>query len=106
MSPSPEPSPSTDDARRRKTVLFCQDCGHASPVDGDWHVRTVGNHQRTRCPECGRVVDDRRPATPLDADDASTPTPVQWCIDAWSRYWSAWTALVADSSAATKSDCY
>jgi hypothetical protein len=89
MSPSPEPAPSIDDARGHKAVLFCQDCGHASPVDGDWRVRTIGDHQRTRCPECRRVVDDRRPA------ERSGDDRVQWCVDAWSRYWSAWTALLA-----------
>jgi len=75
MSPSPEPAPSTDGARGHKTVLFCQDCGHASAIDGDWRVRTIGGHQRTRCPECRRVVDDRRHAE-QPGDGA-----VRWCVD-------------------------
>ncbi|AZH24196.1 hypothetical protein [Haloplanus aerogenes] len=105
MSPSPLPAPSADDARGRKTVLFCQDCGHASPVDGDWRVRTVGNHQRTRCPECLSVVDDRRLVTPLDAEGADDPTTVRLCVDAWSRYWSELTTLFTDGPTAAESDC-
>jgi uncharacterized Zn finger protein len=59
MSTSSVSSPSGDDASDHKATLFCQDCGHASPVDGDWTVRTVGGRRRVRCPECGGVVDER-----------------------------------------------
>ena len=88
-SESPSSRPAID-ARDRKATLFCQECGHASPVDGDWQVRTVGRRRRIRCPECRTVVDERRPC---DRD-----TPVQQCVDAWHRYWSAWATLFADET--------
>ncbi|MFB6100978.1 MAG: hypothetical protein ABEJ73_00245 [Haloplanus sp.] len=81
-----------------KATLFCPDCGHASPVDGDWDVRAAGDRRRVRCPDCRRVIDDRRVRDhPTRVDDHSTP--VQWCVDAWDRYWSAWSALVTGGSA-------
>jgi hypothetical protein len=45
----------------RKSVLFCQGCGHESSIDGDW--RTARIDRRTdderliyTCPECARTV--------------------------------------------------
>jgi hypothetical protein len=106
MSPSPTQARSAGDAGGRKAVLFCPDCGHASPVDGDWNVRTAGDHRHTHCPECRCVVDDRRvtdePAAPALEP---APAPVKWCVDTWSRYWSAWTTLLADPPNAVESDC-
>ncbi|MEF8856900.1 MAG: hypothetical protein V5A16_05700, partial [Haloplanus sp.] len=99
MSPSPARAQSSDDTGGRKAVLFCQDCGHTGPVDGDWRVRTVGSRRRTCCPECRRVVDDRR------VTDDNAPTPVQWCVDAWSRYWSTLTTLLANGPNPAESDC-
>jgi len=98
MSPSPVSSPSSDAARIRKTTLFCQDCGHASPVDGDWRVRTVGGRQRVRCPECRSVVDERQ-LPEQEHPDVDGPAPVQRYVGALSRYWSAWTTLFDDPRA-------
>jgi predicted RNA-binding Zn-ribbon protein involved in translation (DUF1610 family) len=46
-----------------KAVLFCPDCGHDSPVDGDWIVRTRGEGDDERavyaCPDCGTVIQTR-----------------------------------------------
>lgn len=106
MSPSLASAPSSDGTHGRKAVLFCQDCGHASPVDGDWRVRTVGSHQRTRCPECRNVVDDRRFAErPVEASGPDASAPVHWCVDTWSRYWSAWTTFLDDGRRTVESDC-
>lgn len=90
---SPSSPQSTDDVSDRKATLFCQTCGHASPVDGDWRVRTVGSRQRLRCPECRSIVDERRVT-------GDRPTPVQQYVDVWSRYWSAFTTLFADGGRA------
>jgi hypothetical protein len=39
---------------RAKSVLFCQNCGHESPPDGDW---LRDNETRVdSCPECGTVL--------------------------------------------------
>ena len=47
---------------RLKTELFCQSCGHASPIDGDWNADDAAVRHRLRCPRCDRVVVDRTPA--------------------------------------------
>jgi hypothetical protein len=96
MSSAPVSSPSTGDASERKATLFCQACGHASPADGDWTVRTVDDRRRLRCPECRGVVDERR------VPDDRPSTPVQRYVDVWQRYWSTWTTLFADES---RADC-
>lgn len=57
----PRESPNPPE-RGRKARLFCQDCSHASPLDGDWLcVETAGGDVVYRCPECGRAI-ERRPA--------------------------------------------
>jgi hypothetical protein len=98
MSSAPVSSPSADGATDRKATLFCQECGHASPVDGDWHVRSVGARRRLRCPECRSVVDERR----VTEDQHQPSPPVRRYVDAWHRYWSAWTTLFTEES---RADC-
>jgi hypothetical protein len=87
MSSTHVSSPSAAEASDRKATLFCGDCGHASPVDGDWTVRTVGERRRLRCPECRSVVDERR------APEPTPEGPLRRYVDAVGDYWSAWTAL-------------
>lgn len=53
-----------DRTERRKSVLFCQSCGHESPIDGDWRVARVDRRTRCEkaiytCPECARTVSVR-----------------------------------------------
>ncbi|QLK25694.1 hypothetical protein HYG81_16670 [Natrinema zhouii] len=43
----------------RKTMLFCPDCGHESPITGDWNTRTTGDERLLVCTVCGSVVDRR-----------------------------------------------
>lgn len=53
------PHPHTDHARARKARLICQECGHESPVEGDWTVdeRHEGRRRDVyQCPECAAVV--------------------------------------------------
>jgi len=53
------PHPQTDDARARKARLICQECGHESPVDGDWAIdqRHEGRPREVyTCPDCEAVV--------------------------------------------------
>lgn len=61
-----------DRTEDRKSVLFCQSCGHESPVDGDWRIARVDRRTECEqviytCPECARTVSvrpvDRRPRT-------------------------------------------
>jgi hypothetical protein len=101
MTSSPVSPPPTDDVSDRKSTLFCQNCGHASPVDGDWTVRTAGDSRRVRCPECRDVVDERR-VPDRRRGGVGPAAPVRRYVDAWHRYWSAWTSLLADGS---RADC-
>jgi predicted RNA-binding Zn-ribbon protein involved in translation (DUF1610 family) len=50
-----------DESARPKSVLFCQSCGHESPLGGDWRVARVDRRTRREkviytCPECARTV--------------------------------------------------
>jgi predicted RNA-binding Zn-ribbon protein involved in translation (DUF1610 family) len=65
---------------RRKSLLFCQDCGHESPVDGDWVVQPEGDHCRYVCPTCQHVL------TARPRDDVSSTTVVQF-TSALVRFW-------------------
>ncbi|SEQ48689.1 hypothetical protein [Natrinema salaciae] len=44
---------------RRKTVLFCPECGHESPITGDWNTDVSGDERVLVCTACGSVVDRR-----------------------------------------------
>ena len=55
----PESLPTS--SARNKSVLFCQDCGHENPVEGDWRIgrRALGTSLEQvayRCPDCGHVL--------------------------------------------------
>lgn len=41
---------------RRKAVLFCPECGHQSPPDGDWGYRRTAAETVYTCPECRTEV--------------------------------------------------
>jgi uncharacterized protein YlaI len=49
-----------------KTTLFCQDCGHQSPYDGDWTQIRSGNKIHYLCPDCRTEITVRSapPQTP------------------------------------------
>ena len=47
--------------RPAKTRLFCQNCDHESPVDGDWISDDRTTRRRLRCPRCGDCVVDQPP---------------------------------------------
>jgi DNA-directed RNA polymerase subunit RPC12/RpoP len=45
-----------------KTALYCPDCGHDSPIGGDWRIeRGENDSERTvyRCPDCSVVIANR-----------------------------------------------
>ncbi|SFC06965.1 hypothetical protein SAMN05444422_104113 [Halobiforma haloterrestris] len=55
-------APSTDDAApsdRRKSVLFCWACAHASTIDGDWIRRSSDGVVEYVCPVCDTTIDER-----------------------------------------------
>lgn len=45
--------------QRRKSTLFCPDCGHESPPDGDWTRRRRRDTEQFVCPECRAAVTER-----------------------------------------------
>ena len=63
MVPQVRTPPESHARRTSKAVLFCPDCGHENPVDGDWVVRTRGNGSDERvvyaCPVCETVIQVR-----------------------------------------------
>jgi hypothetical protein len=77
------PQPTAADSTgtlRHKSALFCQDCGHESPVDGDWEVQTQSDHRLYVCPECQHVL------TARPQSDGSA-TPVARVTGALVRFW-------------------
>jgi len=44
---------------RQKDTLFCQVCGHESPIGGDWVPAQNDNNRTLQCPECQTVLGDR-----------------------------------------------
>ena len=73
----PTTGTATDDngPPRRKSVLFCANCGHDSHVNGDWvlHERRGSRSVWYQCPECGRAV-SVRPSRSLD--ESRLPSPI------------------------------
>ncbi|PSQ04821.1 hypothetical protein BRC92_03930 [Halobacteriales archaeon QS_4_69_31] len=56
---SPRTAPRTDDAEappRPKATLFCPDCGHENPLQGDWIVSPRCDGGLLVCPDCGATV--------------------------------------------------
>ena len=43
----------------RKSTLFCWECDHASPIDGDWVRRTRDRHVEYDCPVCETTLAKR-----------------------------------------------
>jgi predicted RNA-binding Zn-ribbon protein involved in translation (DUF1610 family) len=58
---------------RPKNTLFCPECGHESPVDGDWEVHTEGTRDVFTCPACGAAVTTRCRSDGPDRAAAGTP---------------------------------
>lgn len=84
MAHSQPNAPGSLDEPRRKAVLFCQDCDHESPIDGNWLIRTQDNHRLYICPDCRHVLTDR----PRSSDSPSqSSTPVAHLVGAVFRFW-------------------
>lgn len=59
MPPESAVPSSASPAPRRKSTLFCPECWHENPVDGDWRVQETATHERLGCPVCGATVTER-----------------------------------------------
>ncbi|MFA9415232.1 hypothetical protein [Natrinema sp. HArc-T2] len=59
MATQPTHDDSLPPPEAHKTVLFCPECGHRSPITGDWDVTTTSTERLLVCTGCGAVVDRR-----------------------------------------------
>lgn len=75
---SPPISHDHDAPERRKATLYCWECDHASPVDGDWIYEIHERATAYVCPDCSTVITER-PRNEADFGHRSQPTT------AWSR---------------------
>ncbi|WP_160135071.1 hypothetical protein [Halococcus salsus] len=55
-----------DDSMGDKAVLYCPECGHESPIDGDWNVDHDADSLVYTCPVCSTAV-TTRPEQVLEA---------------------------------------
>ena len=55
---------------RRKSTLYCPQCGHANAIDGDWIRHARGSTVEYACPACAATV-VQRPRT--SEDEAGAP---------------------------------
>lgn len=44
---------------RSKATLFCVECEHESPVDGDWIAQEYGERVDYVCPDCETTITTR-----------------------------------------------
>jgi predicted RNA-binding Zn-ribbon protein involved in translation (DUF1610 family) len=52
MATLPPPARRTTDPSPPKTTLYCPDCGHDSPHDGDWRRQPTSDGVALVCPRC------------------------------------------------------
>lgn len=53
------PASKTDPPSASKVTLYCFDCGHESPIEGDWEIRLHGDGVDYDCPECSTTITTR-----------------------------------------------
>ena len=84
MNCSQSTTPGSADEPQRKSVLFCQDCDHESPVDGDWMIRTQGDDLLYVCPTCQNVLTERPRS---NASSMTSPNPVAHLTSVLVLFW-------------------
>jgi len=69
-----------DDApsTRRKATLFCWECEHSSPVDGDWQLQPRKRSLAYVCPECETTLTTRPRSTDPVPPHAMAGPLVAW----------------------------
>lgn len=95
-----------------KRTLFCWECDHQSPVDGDWEVETRDSTLAYICPECTTTITERphrsSPGGGVNVDEDGSGAPRERAssdefrprslVSAWGRVVTepvrAWTATV------------
>lgn len=85
-------APPTADTHPPKSTLFCQDCGHQSPVDGDWMLVATARGTAYRCPQCGADL-TIRPALATTSARSQPFEAWQHLRHAWCDSVRAWRAM-------------
>ncbi|PCR90951.1 hypothetical protein [Natrinema ejinorense] len=77
-----QPASSRSDGRpkRRKATLFCWECDHSSPIDGDWRLQSQDGDVAYVCPACETTLVKR----PRRHDPTPDRTPAPF-LTAWQR---------------------
>lgn len=99
MTPSESRSPRASEPSHSKGMLFCPDCAHAGPVDGDWDVAETAECVTYHCPDCGTCIQERPvfdpETTPSRPNATVTPAPrfglTPTAVERWRRAWASWT---------------
>lgn len=65
---------------RRKSTLFCWDCDHSSPIEGDWDREPRDRHVEIVCPVCETTISKR----PLP-DETARERPTEYPSPTWQR---------------------
>jgi len=65
---------------QRKATLFCWECDHSSPVDGDWLLESNGRRVAYVCPNCETTL-TKRPRPNESVRERAPIVP----IAAWQR---------------------
>ncbi|WP_436345256.1 hypothetical protein [Natronorubrum sp. FCH18a] len=53
------PASTADPPVAGKTTLYCFNCGHESPIEGDWNRRPDGDTVEYSCPVCRTTITTR-----------------------------------------------
>lgn len=72
-----QPASSHDDGAptQRKATLFCWECDHASPVEGDWLLESEDRYAAYVCPDCETTL-TKRPRSNEPARDRTITGPL------------------------------
>ncbi|ELY86954.1 hypothetical protein [Natrinema altunense] len=87
---------------QRKATLFCWECDHSSPVDGDWSVEPRGRCVAYVCPECETTLTKRPRSIEPSRDRAATGPLAAWqrTVRASAMLWRASVDVGVSSLAA------
>jgi hypothetical protein len=73
---------------QRKATLFCWECDHSSPIDGDWAVQSTEQCVTYDCPTCEttlarRPTNERSPARVARGPLAAWPRALRRSAAIW-----------------------
>lgn len=78
---------------RRKATLFCWECDHSSPIDGDWVMQSRDQSVAYVCPDCETTLTER-PRARKSARERALPAPLAMWHQTVRRAATIWRASV------------